>query len=64
MKRRLWIAVGVVVLGCGAVWAVVAVKSALLATKPALAAMLPEGALLSIEARDFGSLLKDWDGSK
>lgn len=67
MKRRLWIAVGVLLLGCGVVYAVVALKLTLeqaATPKPGLPALLPEGALLSIEARDFGSLLKDWNTSE
>ena len=32
--------------------------------KPELPALLPEGALLSIEARDFSSLLHDWNTSE
>ena len=29
-----------------------------------LAAMMPSGALLYLEAPDFGRLLRDWDASK
>jgi hypothetical protein len=32
--------------------------------QPELPALLPEGALLSIEARDFSSLLRDWNASE
>jgi hypothetical protein len=63
MKRRLWISVSVFLLGCGAVFAVGALEDAL-KTKPELPSLLPEGALLSIEARDFGSLLHDWNTSE
>jgi hypothetical protein len=63
MKRRLWISVSVLLLGCGAVFAVGALEDAV-KTKPELPSLLPEGALLSIEARDFGSLLHDWNTSE
>jgi hypothetical protein len=63
MKRRLWGAVIVCVLGCGVVFAVGALEQAL-KPKPELPALLPEGALLSIEARDFGGLLHDWNTSE
>ena len=63
MKRRLWGAVILMTLGCGAVFGFNALEQALKA-KPELPALLPEGALLSIEARDFSSLLRDWDTSE
>lgn len=63
MKRRLWISVSVFLLGCAAVFAVAALEDAL-KTRPELPSLLPEGALLSIEARDFGSLLHDWNTSE
>jgi hypothetical protein len=62
MKRRLWISI-CILLGCGAVFAVGALEDAIKA-KPELPSLLPEGALLSIEARDFGSLLRDWNTSE
>jgi hypothetical protein len=62
MKRRLWISLSVL-LGCGVLFAVSALEQ-LTKPKPELQAMLPEGALLSIEARDFGSLLRDWNTSE
>src|SRR5579862_8531334 len=31
---------------------------------PKLAAMMPGGALLYLEAQDFGKLLREWDSSK
>ena len=34
------------------------------ATAPKLAALTPSGALLYLEAQDFGRLLRDWDASK
>jgi hypothetical protein len=63
MKRRLWISVSVLLLGCGAVLAVGALEGAL-KPGPELPSLLPEGALMSIEARDFGSLLHDWNTSE
>lgn len=62
MKRKLWIAASVLLAGCGVVFAVGALVQA---AKPApeLNAMLPQGALLSIEARDFGALVREWNGS-
>jgi hypothetical protein len=63
MKRNLWIATGGLLLGCAVVFAVGALEQAL-NPKPELPALLPEGALLSIEARDFNSLLRDWNTSE
>jgi hypothetical protein len=63
MKRRLWISISVLLLGCGAVLAVGALEDAI-KTKPELPFLLPDGALLSIEARDFDSLLHDWNTSE
>jgi hypothetical protein len=63
MKRRLWISVSVLLLVCGAVFAVGALEQ-VLKPRPELPSLLPEGALLSIEARDFGSLLHDWNTSE
>jgi hypothetical protein len=50
-------------MGCGVVFAIGALEQAL-NPKPELPALLPEGALLSIEARDFSSLLRDWNTSE
>jgi hypothetical protein len=63
MKRRLWISAVVILLCCGVVFAVGALEQ-VFKPKPELPALLPEGALLSIEARDFGSLLRDWNTSE
>ncbi len=63
MKRRLWISAGVLLLGCAVVFAVGALEQAL-KPQPELPSLLPEGALLSIEARDFGSLLHEWNSSE
>jgi hypothetical protein len=63
MKRRLLISIAVLLAGCLAVYAVGALEQAI-KSKPELASWLPEGALLSIEARDFRSLLRDWNASE
>jgi hypothetical protein len=63
MKRRLLSAAGIVLLGSVAGFAVVALEQAT-KPKPELPTLLPEGALLSIEARDFASLLHDWNTSE
>jgi len=63
MKRRVWISVGAALAGCGLVFGIGALQQAMKA-KPELPALLPEGALLSIEARDFGGLLRDWNSSE
>ncbi len=63
MKRRLLISIAALLLGCGAVFAVGALERAI-NPKPELSSLLPEGALLSIEARDFSSLLRDWNTSE
>lgn len=62
MKRRLWSAIVVLLAGCGLVFAIGQIEQ-FIAPAPQLASMLPEGALLSIEAQDFSSLLKDWNTS-
>ena len=63
MKRRLWISVCVLLLGCGVVFAVGALER-VLTPQHELPSLLPDGALLSIEARDFSSLLRDWSASE
>jgi len=63
MKLRLSNSVSVLLLGCGVAFAVGVVEQAI-KPKPELPALLPEGALLSIEARDFSSLLRDWNTSE
>jgi hypothetical protein len=63
MKRSLWISAGVLLLGCAVVFAVGELERAL-KPQPELPSLLPEGALLSIEARDFASLLRDWNTSE
>jgi hypothetical protein len=63
MKQRLLISIAALLAGCCAVYAVGALEQAI-KPKPELASWLPEGALLSIEARDFNSLLRDWNASE
>jgi hypothetical protein len=60
MKRPLWIAATALALGVAALWAA---NELVQAHVPELPSLLPDGALLSIEAKDFGALLKDWNGS-
>lgn len=55
-----WRAVPVVLLCAVALWAMVAGQPA---QPPALASLAPEGALLYLEAKDFHSLLSDWNNS-
>jgi hypothetical protein len=62
MKRSLWISMAGLLASCAAVFAVGALQQAI-NPKPELPSLLPEGALLSIEARDFSSLLRDWKSS-
>ena len=62
MKHRLLSAGAILLAGCGMVFAVAQLERAA-APIAQLPALLPEGALLSIEARDFSSLLKDWNTS-
>ena len=62
MKHRLLSAGAILLAGCGMVFAVAQLERAA-APIAQLPALLPEGALLSIEARDFSSLLKDWNAS-
>ena len=63
MKRRLKVKLSIALLGCGVVFAVGAVEQ-LMKSRPELPVLLPDGALLSIEARDFAGLLKDWNSSE
>jgi hypothetical protein len=60
--RRWWAAIAVLFGALGAFAAYQATRPP--ATKPAsLAAMLPQGALLTIETPDFAGLLRDWNAS-
>jgi hypothetical protein len=64
MKHLLWGKAGaLLLLGAGVVFAVGALELAS-KPKPGLPGLLPEGALLYLEARDFGSLLQDWNTSE
>jgi hypothetical protein len=63
MKRRLFTFIAVLLAGCAVVYAVGALVQAI-KPKPELASWLPEGALLSIEARDFNLLLRDWNATE
>jgi hypothetical protein len=60
MKRILWSAISVVAFAAAAFWAVGQMEQSQMQQLPSL---MPTGALLSIEARDFSSLLKDWNSS-
>jgi hypothetical protein len=60
MKRILWSAISVLAFGAAAFWAVGQMEQSQTQQLPSL---MPTGALLSIEARDFSSLLKDWNNS-
>ena len=62
MKHRLLSAAALLLASCGLVFAVGELEKAA-APVTQLPALLPEGALLSIEARDFSSMLKDWSTS-
>ena len=59
MRRLLAISLVGVTLCAGAVWAAIELGQP---PKP-LPTLMPEGALLYIEAKDFGGLLADWNGS-
>jgi hypothetical protein len=61
-KPRQWLALGALLASCCAVIAIGVVEHNA-AQKAEVAALLPEGALLSIEADDFSSLLHDWNSS-
>ena len=62
MKHLLWGAAGALLLGVGVVFAVGVLEQASKA-RPELPGLLPEGALLYLEAKDFSSLLQDWNTS-
>ena len=47
----------------GAIWAAAQIVPGTAEKPVAMAAMLPQGALLSIESPDFGALLHDWERS-
>jgi hypothetical protein len=60
MKRLVIALTGVVVLGIAALWAVAQLQASRSLTLPS---MMPDGALLYLEAKDFGMLIKDWNQS-
>ena len=61
MKRLAWVALlGAGVLGAG--WG--AYRAALAPPEPELSRFIPPGALLYLQAKDFSSLLADWDKSQ
>ena len=57
MRRRLLMTFGGVALAAVAYWALAQ------AVPPPMPSLFPAGALLYLEARDFGALLSDWNGS-
>ena len=63
MRHRFWNVLGLFLFSCCAVFAVVALQKTT-KLELELPSLLPEGALLSIEARDFASLLHDWNHSE
>jgi len=62
LKSRQRLVIGVLLAGCGAVVAVGVIEHNA-AQRAEVAVLLPEGALLSIEAEDFAALLHDWNSS-
>jgi hypothetical protein len=60
MKRLVWSAIGVMTLGIAVLFAVSQVEQSRMLDMPS---MMPDGALLFLQARDFRSLLKDWNSS-
>lgn len=63
MKPRAWLAVGGLLLAGCALLAVAALEGNR-APNSDPASLLPQGALMAIEASDFGALLHDWNGSE
>ena len=59
MKRALWFCVAGVVLAA-AIWLVAQVQT----PSPGPSALMPDGALLYLEAKDFRSVLNDWNASE
>jgi hypothetical protein len=60
MKRLIWIAIAFVAAAVAAVWAMEQIETQRL--QPA--SLMPDGALLYLEAKDFRGLLKDWNESE
>ena len=61
MSRRFVLSVAALLLSGGALWAG---YQALTPAPPALAAWVPQGSLLAIEAKNFAVMLRDWSGSE
>jgi hypothetical protein len=63
MKPRVWVIAGSLLFGCCALFAVAVLEQN---TAPVSdpASLLPQGALIAIEASDFGALLHDWNSSQ
>ncbi len=59
LKRRLWIPVLAIGVAASSVW----VHGQMADTRP-VASLLPSGALLYVEAKDFHRLLTEWNGSE
>lgn len=59
MRRLLWIAIACAGVAAAAIWAI----SQINAQHPPIAPLMPDGALLYLEAKDFRALLKDWNNS-
>src|ERR1035438_7288228 len=60
MKRRIVILSGVLLLTIAALWAVAQLQASHVSELPSL---MPDGALLYLEAKDFGALIRDWNQS-
>ena len=61
LRRVLLLGTAALLLSAGVLWAAL---EAITPATPAMASWVPQGALLSIEARDFAMLLHDWTGSE
>jgi len=59
MKRWMWSAIGIVALAA-VIWA----GAEIAAPRQEVAPLMPDGALLYLEAKDFRGLLKDWNDSQ
>lgn len=60
MKRRIWFTVAFATAFVAAMWAVSEIDS----QRPQMAPLMPDGALLYLEAKDFQDLLADWNKSE
>lgn len=59
MKRLVWSTVGAAALGAALLWAVAEIAP----SRPDLPSLMPDGALLYLQAKDFHALLKEWNDS-